>query len=385
MARRRYQTGSLFLRGNNWIGRWREDVMDGAGAVRRLRRSAVIGTLKQLPTKRLARRRLDLVLGRINAPNYRPGHVVGFADFAERWKTDILCQRKPSTQRVSAWHLRAYLIPEFGPLTLDQIGSERAQGLITKLSGKIAPKTVLNVIGTLSAILNTAKDWGYVADPLEWRRLTFPPRRERKASRFFTAEQARQIIAAAAEPWGTMFAMAAMTGMRAGELLALKVTDLDLERGSVAVRRSVWYGHVHAPKSLASERVLPLPRVLVDRLRQFLKTWKPNEKAYLFATCKGNPIPIQHVVQRKLWPILGDLRIPRCGLHAFRHTHSSLLIEAGAPMTVARDQLGHTDMRLTLGVYSHVVGNERRAAIEKLAGQLDPNGPMPEVNSGWVQ
>src|SRR5712692_296508 len=74
MARRRFQTGTIFVRGKNppkWIGRWREDVVGLDGTVHRVRHSVVLGTTAELPTKRLAGRRLELILARINAPGYR--------------------------------------------------------------------------------------------------------------------------------------------------------------------------------------------------------------------------------------------------------------------------------------------------------------------------
>jgi len=205
------------------------------------------------------------------------------------------------------------------------------------------------------------------------RRMVFPERHQRISQRFFTVAEARAIISQAQEPFATLFALAAVTGMRAGELLALQTGDIDWDRGTVTVMRSVWYGHVAVPKTLASERVLPLPQLVITRLQGYLDGERRRGSEYLFQTSRGNPLPIQHVVQRKLWPILDRLGIARCGLHAFRHTHSSMLVEMGAPMTVARDQLGHTDMRLTLATYSHVIGDGQRLAIEKIASVLCPS------------
>jgi integrase len=74
-------------------------------------------------------------------------------------------------------------------------------------------------------MLNTAKDWGYVCEGMSLKRLA------RKTPRFFTAEEARRIIAAAREPYATIYAVVAMTGMRAGELLGLRLTDIDFESG----------------------------------------------------------------------------------------------------------------------------------------------------------
>jgi hypothetical protein len=98
MARRRYQFGRVFLRGKKcpkWIGRWREDVIQPDGSIRRIERSTTLGPREAIPTARLARRRLDLILANINSPDYRPGRVATLAEFCERWRTQALSQRKP--------------------------------------------------------------------------------------------------------------------------------------------------------------------------------------------------------------------------------------------------------------------------------------------------
>jgi integrase len=389
MARRRYQRGSLVLRNGVWTARWREDVI-ADGALRRVRKALAIGTKAEYPTKRLAQRQFDLTLARINNPTYTAGRVATFAAFVERWKMDVLPHRKPSTQRAAKWHLSKYLVPELGQAMMEQIGCERAQGLITKLARlELAPKTIVNVVGTLSSVLGTAHDWGYRAERLSWARLMFPQRRERIRRRFFSAQEARAIIELTekkwpAEPWGLLFALAAMTGMRAGELMALKTDDVDLERRVVCVRRSVWYGRVTAPKTRAGERVLPLPVTLAERLRRYLQAWTPNEERFLFATRTGKPVVIGNIVQRKLWTVLDELKIERCGMHAFRHSHASMLVAMGAPMTVARDQLGHTDPRLTFEVYSHAISGAQRESIEKLAGLLDSDGLKEQKDDKYI-
>lgn len=96
-----------------------------------------------------------------------------------------------------------------------------------------------------------------------------------------------------------------------------------------------------------------------------------------------------NVVQRKLWPILDALKIPRCGLHAFRHTQSSLLLEVSAPATAAQAQLGHSDPRITLGIYSHVIGDSQRQSVERVAQtlctQLDLSGLTTANNWKLIQ
>ena len=208
------------------------------------------------------------------------------------------------------------------------------------------------------------------------------------AARFFSAEEARRIIAAAPEPYATIYAVAAMTGLRAGELLGLKVSDIDFTQNLIFVQRSLWNGQLQAPKSQTSVRVIPIPESLAKRLARFVSQWKPNTLELLFATRIGTPIDASKCTQRKLQPLLKKLGIQKAGLHAFRHTCASLLVSQGASLRIAQQQLGHSDPRITLAVYSHVIGDSHRQAVEKLAdafGSLDPDGPTAEANSTMIQ
>jgi integrase len=348
-------------------------------------KSAILGTKAELPTRRLASRRLELLLARVNAPSYRPVRVATLAEFAERWKADVLELRKPSTRKAAESHLRAHIIPQLGQMNLDQIGRENQQVFASRLAKTASRKTVLNVLGTLSAMLNKAKDWGYICDGVEFDKLALPEANVERRVRFFTADQVRRIIETAKEPFATMFAILAMTGMRAGEVLGLQVDDLDFDHRLIFIRRSAWYGKIQTLKSRASKGALPMPEPLAVMLKNYLENWPPNAERLLFANRVGRPMSANKVVQRKLWPVLDALKITRCGLHAFRHTHSSLLVESGAPVSVAQAQLRHADPRLTLEVYSHVIGDSQRNAVEKLAAILRPNAPKKGTGDEWVQ
>ncbi len=388
MARRRYQTGWVFLRGKNppkWIGRYREDTLGQDGIVRRVKNSIVLGTKAELPTKHLAQRRLELILARINAPEYRPGRVATVAEFAERWETEVLAQRKQSTIRAAKAHLRCHILPQLGRLKLDEVSRERQQVLVTLLSQKVSRKMVVNIIGTLSSMVTTARKWGYVAEPVKLGELALPAESVKSEARFFTPEQVRQIIHHAHEPFRTMFYILAMTGIRAGELLGLKVGDIDFERRLISIRRSVNRGHVQTVKSKASQKPLPLPGALAVILKEHLHTWRENPEQWLFANSRLRPYSADKIVTFKLWPILEDLRVPHCGLHAFRHFHSTMLLELGAAPQVAQAQMRHSDPRITLEVYSHVVGESQRNAVEKVAEVLAPIGPKQNDSGKWIQ
>ncbi len=388
MARRRYQRGRVFLRGKKkpvWVGRWREDVIQADGKTLRVERSVVLGEKREIATKPLAQRRLDLVLARINAPEYRPARVASVGEFAETWTREVLAHRKASTVRSCRSNLNSHILPQLGRMRLDELGREAQQAFVTRFARKVARKTLLNVLTTLSSMLRTAKSWGYICEPVNFGALVLPEDPVKPAPRFFSGEEVHNIIARSREPYRTIFAIAAMTGLRAGELLGLQVDDLDFEHRLIHVRRSVWCGRVQTVKSKASCAAVAMPDALASMLREYLVTWRPNQARMLFINRVGRPYNANKVVQKGLWPMLDLLKIERCGLHAFRHTHASLLLEVGAAPTVAQAQLRHSDPRITLGVYGHVVGDSQHSAVERVAKILRPDAPKSESASEWIQ
>ena len=109
-----------------------------------------------------------------------------------------------------------------------------------------------------------------------------------------------------------------------------------------------------------------MPGALSEILRLYLQGWKPNPIRFLFFDQIGWIYSGNKVVQRKFWPILDSINLPRDGLHGFRHTHLGLQIDSGVPPTVAQEQLRHSDARVTLGIYSHVIGDSQRNAVEEV-------------------
>lgn len=94
--------------------------------------------------------------------------------------------------------------------------------------------------------------------------------------------------------------------------LSPTANDLDFERRLIFIRRSAWYGRIQTLKSNASQGFLPMPGPLAEMLLDHLKTWKPNPEILLFANKLGRPYSANKLVQKRLWPILDALGIPRC-------------------------------------------------------------------------
>lgn len=366
LARRRYQKGSLALRGDKWVGRWREDILEN-GRVRRLNRKEVLGTKSEFPTKRLAQRELDRRLSVINSPTYRARPHATFQEFADRWSATVLPQMKPSTQSAIRSQLRKSL-SFFNPLPMQDITALTVQSFIAQST--VSPKTVRNAIATLRSMWNTAKAWGYVIhDPFVGIRL---PEAQKRSQRFFSMGEMQQIIATAPEPFKTLFWMAAETGMRAGELAGLTWEDVDVHSSVVRVRQSVWRGKSQTPKSAAGVRTFSISQALTQALMQRAEG-RDASVPYVFHTGTGTPVDPGLVVKRKLKPILRKLNIPTegAGLHAFRHGHETFLDRRNAPVAVRLERLGHSDTRMMVN-YSHVISEDDKKIAAELGSILCP-------------
>ena len=182
----------------------------------------------------------------------------------------------------------------------------------------------------------------------------------------------KRIIEATTEPYKTYYWILAETGVRAGEIGALPVSNLLLEYGAIRINQNVWHGKIQTVKSIKGNRVCEISPPLVEHLRGYLRTWKPNSAGLLFATKKGTPWDTDVIRKRKLYPLLAKLKIERCGFHAFRHGNETVMDQENVPMAVRQGRLGHSDPRTTM-MYSHAVSEDGRRFAAKLGGLLEPS------------
>jgi integrase len=376
MPRRRYQRGRIISRGKKrkvWIGIFREDRVKADGTIHRARRSVVLGAVKHV-TKLQAIEALRPYLDAVNLvaiPKAKAGRTL--RNFVEEWKHNVAPTLKPSTVRAAESHLRTHILSTMGDMPLTAINTRSVQAFISALTAKgLTRKSCDNVLQTLSGLVKTAKAWGYIPAVFDRSALSLPREGEKQEERFFTAEQVKQIINASEEPYSTLWAVLSLTGCRAGEVFALRRTDLDFEKRVIRIRRTLDAAtrQTHAPKSRSSSADLPMPDALAKRLRSFLaQHWRENEADLLFCNTVGKPM-VRNKVALKLQATLKDLGIERAALHAFRHMASSELIENGVAPSVVQRQMRHSDARITLQKYAHVIGDAQRRAVDTLASRV---------------
>ena len=174
------------------------------------------------------------------------------------------------------------------------------------------------------------------------------------------------------EPHRTMVSLIAATGLRIGELLALRWSALDLEIGTLAVRESVFEGKFQAPKTQRALRTIPLgPHAVAGAHRASRRLVSAASRAIsVFGNRKGEPLRESKMLTKVLQPAAEAAGLGRVTWHQFRHIHSSLLNDLKVPAKIAQEQLGHASISTTLSIYTHVVDASHREAVEAVEERL---------------
>ncbi|HWP42746.1 MAG TPA: site-specific integrase [Blastocatellia bacterium] len=190
-----------------------------------------------------------------------------------------------------------------------------------------------------------------------------------------SAGQIRQIIEAVEAAYKPLFLTVALTGLRLGEILALRWRDVDVDRGKLSVRHNLWRQKLVRPKTEASIRELHLPRVLTDVLRAHKQEsrWSADED-FIFARMDGMPYDPDSLRRTVLYPALDACKIERSsrehGFHIFRHTAGSIVHAHSRDLKLTQELLGHTRISTTSDIYVHVDEKVAQEATEILAREI---------------
>jgi len=299
-------------------------------------------------TKPEAKRKLREILERkgINSVSYAiPSRtaVCTFTQASEKWEKGALELLKPSTRRTMKSQLRTHLRPGLRNTPMDGITPELVNDMVIEWHRKGLKRNMIkNLVTTLSLIRGKAFGRGAIKYPKQLEAEIEAP--------FFTPATMSSIVAETRNAkFRTFFATAAGTGTRSGELRGLRIADVDLVNAIIHVRRSVWEGDEQSPKSKNVYHKIGIDPSLVQILKEYICQRKTG---YVFETRNGTPLSAGNVVERELWPILDKLKIPRCGLHAFRHGRVSFLVENNVPVSVIKEWIGHGSERM-IDHYTH--------------------------------
>lgn len=233
-----------------------------------------------------------------------------------------------------------------------------------------APRSIDHIHDVLSAVLRTAVKWGHLqANPA--REVDLPKLRNVRPKWAMSVADATGLVDALPLLPKTMVALALLTGLRRGELFALRWRDLDEMPGSLVVREAVYEGQFDTPKTDAGVRQIPLAesaRTLLTDWRAYVGTTAADK--LVFATWSGKPISPNNVARQWIVPACDRLGIRRANWLTFRRTYCSWAHDIGVPAKVLAQLLGHTKVDTTLNVYTQVLDGALRAAATKVGDEL---------------
>jgi integrase len=293
-----------------------------------------------------------------------------------RWLEDnVKRNRRPRTLANYRLQVDKHIVPALGRIKLNNLTAAHIQGFYNaKLDTGLAPSTVRYIHAVLHKALKQAVKWKLVAENVS--EAVDLPKLEKEEPRTLSPEEARRFLQAArTDRLEALFVAAFTTGLRQGELLALRWEDVDFETGTLSVSRQVQRkrrdgsgqdepGLVFSqPKSKDGRRTVRLSTLALETLRSHRERQMEEKRkagalyrdeGLLFATRIGTPIDAQNVVNRHFKQLLRRTGLPDIRFHDLRHTCATFLARENVNPKIVQDTLGHANLGMTLGVYSHV-------------------------------
>ncbi|MGB8063100.1 MAG: site-specific integrase [Candidatus Sulfotelmatobacter sp.] len=334
-----------------------------------MRRSEILGTVTDLPTRRDAEMVLSDRLRRVNSADYHPRSCCSFRSFVQEWEAQAHPTLKYATQEHYKYVVNSHLLPVFGNVQLRLISRESIQMfLANKVKEGLSWRTVKHCRTTLGTILGTAEFWGYIEDnPVRKTRL--PRRGLQPEKTVLTPEQLGSLLEKLPEPSRSLVWVLVLTGLRIGELLALRWQDVDLKAGLLRVCRTLYEGHFDEPKTRSSVRTVPLSAKGVEILTN-VRPRAFTMDALVFCTKKETPLCRRNLRNRQLAPVCEELKIPKIGWHSLRHANATLLDAVGTPLGTVQSLLGHSSPEITRGTYIHSLPAGAKEAVQKVEDLL---------------
>lgn len=307
-----------------------------------------------------------------------------FREVYELWLSHYKNTVKESTYVRQKAQAELHILPIFGDYFVDKISVSFCQNQSNNWFKKYAKYA--NFMGMTRMILDYALSLGYINDnPM--RKVIRPRKKqkvddqEKKDKNFYSKEELQQFLECTKSEdreLAVIFRVLAFTGLRKSELMALRWKDIDLDKAILSVNQTIVYGEnnqmiFQTPKTRKSKRSLALDTMTVLELKKWRAYRKEqafpsrlNENDLVFVNLDGQPHSFDYI-NYHLKVILKKYGLKKITPHGFRHTHCSLLFEAGATIKEVQERLGHEDIKTTMNIYAHVTKEVKEQTAKKFA------------------
>ncbi|MDA9472291.1 site-specific integrase [Enterococcus sp. 5H] len=351
-------------------------------------------TRRGFNTKKEAQLELNRLLVEFETNGLEKSNNETFKEVYELWYDNYKKTVKEATSIATERYIRIHVLPTLGDLKVSSITPKMAQKLVNELADKLQVyKVVLQYVAKVMDHAITLE----ITDKNPFQRVTRPKvkhTRKDKDVKFYTSEQVQQVLSYLdnkvksvkdsnllykyfAEWDFTMYRTLAFTGIRGGEALALTWDDVNFNKRLLTISKTLSQTRngfsVQPPKTKSSNRVISID----DKTCQQLKKWQLRQREFffqsgiknkniIFSDYESNYSNRQSLYQRST-RLSKAVHLPNIGTHGWRHTHASMLYEAGIPMKEAQERLGHASLEMTNSIYTHLSDKQKNATAEKLA------------------
>ena len=353
-------------------GRYVLDFYDNQGKRQRM-------TMKEGTTLKGAKVRLREIEEQINRGLYMPNKMIPtFKVAAQQWLDYKKSNIRPSTFVMYESHIKNHF-NELHPFKTNQITTADVEKFIAKRQKEGMNLTTLRkLIVTLNQIMKYAvrhkfTDYNPVRDA---ERPRGQGGVESIKIQILSPESISPFIGAISNPkYRVLFTLAILGGLRQGELLGLKWSDINWETKQVKIQRTYNNGAWYKPKSKSSERRVDLGPKMIKVLKEWKLACPPNDRNLVFPSRTGKPLDNSTMVRKFFRPALKKAKLPMIRFHDLRHTYASLLIEQGENIKYIQSQLGHSSPTVTLNVYAHLLKPTNQVSAIRLENTIfQPTG-----------
>ena len=383
MKRKREQSGQIFQRHGSWYVRFYESrVVDGE--VKRVRLAKQLGevtTRGKRPPAAIERQAEDIISS-ANRPHLIPENVVKVGDFVERIYFPRIEQRmRPSTMKGYRDIWRNQLKPRCAHVWVKEVKTYHVQQWLDDigLPGTLSKRSLQHIKCSLSAIFKLAKQQGYFVGENPVRDTAVAPNaKEPQQTHAYSLDEIRTMLAVLPEPAATIFATAAFTGLRRGEIRGMRWEDY--QDGEIRVTQSVWEGHTTEPKTFQSRGAVPIIRPLARMLDAHRIRCGNPQSGPIFAARNGKPLSMNNVLGRAILPALRKAGLDSLwhGWHAARRGLGSVLYALGVPEKTIQAILRHANVSTTSTYYIKTAPADATAAMAKL------ESAVPQLGNDWA-
>lgn len=333
-------------------------------------------------TRNEVSKKLNQVLNQVNTNTHIEPSKITVKDWIYIWlrdykKTSVSATTYNSYKR----QLELYIIPHLGHICLKNLRPEQVQSTFNKMKD-LSDRNIKYTRTVFNMCMKRAKINKLIYDnPCEY--IDLPKGKPPQKKKVFTeTEQIKFLNAIDGHMYEVAFLVLISTGMRVGELLGLTWDNIDFDEYTITIDKALSRakGELFTePKTDTSYRVIPVLPVIMDRIRkhkveqnkiklQVGKDYNPHN--LVFTNSFGAPVAFR-TFSRSLERVLKDNDLPILSPHELRHTFATRGLEAGMDMKELQELLGHSSMKLTSDLYTHVLIKQKRKAIDKTSHLFD--------------